>query len=684
MGANPQYAEGDVIANKYVVDSLLGESPSGCIYLATGNFNSQKICVKLYRNEVSSRFLAAPDFFLKAAAMTEIEHDNLISTLDVQEELGLIFVARGFTEGQSFEEWLKKSRSEANYFPRGLEFLWQISQGLTALHERTRHLNIHPGNLIVGSSVAKLCDWDPRSLSNMEMTPEALPIKPEYRGYRAPESSGSGSFLSYPSTDLFSVGALLYRLVKGEHPATNPSQTQQEIRGFDQDIAAFLSKALHPRPEERFQEAGAFSDALWELKPAMVRMQERNKHSAPARVPEPAPKKQAPAIPKQADPFFPEFDSSPSSMDSLSGKEPTLMGLAKAPSAAEDDSFFNFFPPADASPPALKPQVVVRPPEPKSSGDTLFGTPDLPSYQPPAPTNPRPQKSGLESLESSGTLFGSQAPPKQKSKPEHFKPEPVKPLPISLSSLEKDPLDMAGGNATGGFTQFGFKGAGENRTGIFTPENKAAAAKRKLMLTLAGVGGLILVLALIGLFLYLRGTAAPKEVESPLTSPIQNTEETAPALQEPLPADAPDPVPAPTATRPTPPAPEEKHESVPVKTPEPAPTPATKGNSRITPEREALLMIMIQNRTWPASASERLRAADDFNDLGKTAEANMAYGKTLAAGDITEKQKVSALGGMAVTFKLMGMDDQAKDAVQRILEINPKNGFALKLQAQLK
>ena len=68
MGANPQYAEGEVIANKYVVEGLLGESPSGRVYLASGNFGTQKIGVKFYRPEVSAVLLSAPDFFLKAAA----------------------------------------------------------------------------------------------------------------------------------------------------------------------------------------------------------------------------------------------------------------------------------------------------------------------------------------------------------------------------------------------------------------------------------------------------------------------------------------------------------------------------------------------------------------------------------------------------------------------------------------
>jgi hypothetical protein len=94
-------------------------------------------------------------------------------------------------------------------------------------------------------------------------------------------------------------------------------------------------------------------------------------------------------------------------------------------------------------------------------------------------------------------------------------------------------------------------------------------------------------------------------------------------------------------------------------------------------------MAMVQSRDWPASAAERLKAADDLNDLGRTAEANLLYGKALIADGASERNKVSALGGLAVTFQAMGMKVQAKDAVDKLLSINPKNGFALKMKSKL-
>lgn len=726
MSANPEYAPGEVIANKYVVEGLVGESPAARIYLA--NSNQGRLAIKIYRPEISAKLLQAPDFFLKAVIMTEIGHDNLAACLDVQEEMGRIFSARQYVEGESFEDWARKHRGEPGNLARGLELLWQISQGLSSLHERTRHLNIHPGNVIIGPVVAKLCDPDPRALGNTEMTPEPLPLRTEYRGYRAPEMAGRGSgFLSYPSSDLFAVAGLLYRLVRGEHPTSNPAQTLAEARSLDRELALFLGKALHPKPEERFQEAGAFADALWELQGVMQRLQERTEDRPSAR-PIASPNQPAPA----ADPF-----QAPSA-----GKEPTLFGdpspsPASAAPSKGSDSFFDFFPSdsAAAQPPAKGNQGQVRSqafPEPdpffpapaKTGGDTLFGAPSPVPPQPAARPesfrrDPVPPRGGLGDLERPGTLFGSAPAPQPTPKAPRGQAAPPKPIPVSLSSLERDPLEAAA-DVAGGFTDYGFQGAGENRTGIYNPDGNAAAAKAKLRLLLGITGGVVILAGLAALFIYLRGHAADdakpvaapvEEPEDPaLPSPAAGTSarpevpETPAAAEQPYPdeaspeAPAHAKAPAPAAAEPAP-APRNAGYSeppMPVEPPRPGSVPEPvqasskppktgfQGNAHVTAEREAALMAMVQSREFPASAGERLKAADDLNDLGRIAEANLLYGKALGTDGIAEKQKVSALGGLAVTFQAMGMQAQAKDAVEKILAINPRNAFALKLKAKLR
>lgn len=727
MSSNPEYAPGEVIANKYVVEGLVGESPAARTFLANGN--SGRLAIKIYRTEISAKLMQAPDFFLKAVIMTEIGHDNLAACLDVQEEMGRVFSARQYVEGESFEDWARRHRGEPGNLARGLELLWQICQGLTGLHERTRHLNIHPGNVIVGPVMAKLCDPDPRALSNTEMTPEPLPVRPEYRGYRAPEMAGRGSgFLSYPNSDLFAVAGLLYRLVKGEHPSSNPAQTLSEARALDREVALFLGKALHPKPEERFQEAGAFADALWELQGAMQRLQERAADRPAARpVASPNPSVAA------ADPF----PAAPAAKESTLFGDPAPFPAPSSAPAKGGDSFFDFFP-AETTPQAPargNPGQVPSPAFPaadpfsagpeKRAGDTLFGAP-IPAAPQPAQrvdafrNDPPPSRGGLGDLERPGTLFGTPAPapsPSPSGRGPRGPAVPPKPMAVSLSSLERDPLEAAQSEEAGGFTTYGFKGAGDNRTGIYNPDGNAAAAKAKLRLLLGVAGGVAILAGLAALFIFLRSHAA--DGAKPAETPVAEADEPAsPAAQaassaRPRPAEPPAAAQQPYPDEPSPEAPTHaaaataapaatgpkspgySEPPMPVEPPRPgsapeaaapaAKTPKTQfqGNAHVSAEREAQLMAMVQSRDFPASAGERLRAADELNDLGRVAEANLLYGKALAADAIGEKQKISALGGLAVTFQSMGMKAQAKDAIEKILAINPRNAFAQKMKAKL-
>ena len=549
MRADPGNAQGErlekggAIAGRYVVESLLGESPAARVYAARENSTDRTLCIKLYHPQVSARLLAAPDFFLRAARMTGISHDNLCPCFDIGMEADRVYVARAHAEGIAFEDWARSNRGKDDYFSRGLEITWQSCQGLNALHQRTRHLAVHPGNVIVGPLSVHLCDWDPRCPDNPEMTPEALPVRPEFLGYRAPEAGRPGGFLSHPSTDLFAAAGLLFRLLMGRHPYPDAARTLKAVGTFDNETAGFLAKALHPDPEARFREAEAFAEALWELRGSIDRWQET-----------------------------PRFASE--------------VGL-------ED-----------------RPQAFAAPSLPFQGG-TVMGPPDLV----PAPIRWR-SPARVPSIGSPN-------------------PSPA----VSLSSLERDPVDTLSGNEAQGYTRFGFKGGGGDRTGELARDPEEAA-RGKPRLVWVAMGTLILALTAGALFFILR---------MPVTGPSLPS---AASAQQALPAHA-----------------QGKKESRPDEAKPPkAATAETEGH----PVAAAV------------TAAQWLQRADDYNDSGKLAEANAAYTQALGAGDASPRQKIRALGGLAVTFQGLGKPEKAREAVEGILALDRRNAFALKMRERLK
>ncbi len=616
---------GDVVAGRYVIEALLGESPAARIYLADENPSRQKLCLKLYRPEMSSRLLIHPDFFPKAGVLPALTHDNLAVVYDVQDWEGQVYVAREFLEGPGFEEWARNPDHSA---ARGLEMLWQAAQALALFHEKAYHLNIHPGNLFLSGFAAKLADPDPRMLYEGDSPATPLPVRREYQNYIAPEMR-RGGVLPQPNSDLYGLSGMFFRLITGAHPSENPEENQRRLVGREREISEFIAKAMHADPEQRFPSAESFADAIWALQPLLQRRKVVSSPAAPA------------------------------------SKTPTGTLFGDAPSA----SF-----------------AEPKPPPPKTP------LPPSPAASPPSPLAP-PRKPAT----------------KESQRPD--KPPPPKPKPAvaSLSSLESDSPDLtlsSGGES--GLSQFGF-GGNPNQTMAIAAQTRRQSRKT-LWISLAAAG---VALVLLGaLFVVLKSSAqkAPEPAvatpESPVAAPapVANPNPV-PAKETPTPVAEQPPFPEETAVpeklveerplrtvalpkpvkpkpkiapRPSQPVPEAKKPKE-AKAPS-APVPAVAAASK--PPVEDLVRA-VQAHNWPGTTEECLKMADDLNDYGRIAEANKTYSQALEFPGLVPKERVHALGGMAVTFNKMGLKEEAVNALEQLLAIQPGNKFATDLKAQL-
>jgi tetratricopeptide (TPR) repeat protein len=270
--------------------------------------------------------------------------------------------------------------------------------------------------------------------------------------------------------------------------------------------------------------------------------------------------------------------------------------------------------------------------------------------------------------------------------------------------LENDGGDLTMGSGTVGLTQFGFKNLEQDRTAMFGPGGRKRAGK---WVWIGIAGGATALLLLGGVFWALTRNPSSKPLQA---SPIQ-AEESFDTPYAPLLDDAPEEgesiysgleesttptTPPVTEAADLPPFPE-----VVEKPPTPAPPEPTSldadGYATVSPVQQnpikpppsnpvdpaAALVQQVQQGKWPNSPAARLSLADQLNDFHKVAEANKAYAKALESGSINRKEKIHAYGGLAVTFKNMGMKNDALNAVQQLLDLDPGNRFANKLKSEL-
>ena len=143
-----------------------------------------------------------------------------------------------------------------------------------------RHLIIHrdlkPGNVLVDEGgrprlldfgIAKLLSTEAMERGTRVLTPE----------YAAPEQF-NGQAVS-TATDVYGLGAILYRLLTGEAPRQRNGQDVSDLRAIeDADLRAIVEKALRDDPTRRYETAEALNADLgrWQrMEPVLARPDSR-------------------------------------------------------------------------------------------------------------------------------------------------------------------------------------------------------------------------------------------------------------------------------------------------------------------------------------------------------------------------------------------------------------------------
>ncbi len=129
---------------------------------------------------------------------------------------------------------------------KAIELLVPLLEGLSACHAAgVLHRNINPANVVVAPTGAVL-----RGFGFPPVVGFARPsVRAANRGYMAPELVAGGEATA--ASDVFSMGALAYRLVTGRAPAGSIAPAHEKNAELDPRIDELLRRALHPDADKR-------------------------------------------------------------------------------------------------------------------------------------------------------------------------------------------------------------------------------------------------------------------------------------------------------------------------------------------------------------------------------------------------------------------------------------------------
>jgi eukaryotic-like serine/threonine-protein kinase len=259
---------GSLLNNRYQILEILGQGGMGSIYRAVDENLGVEVAVKenLFTTDEYAR-----QFRREAVILANLRHANLPRVTDhfVIEGQGQ-YLVMDFIEGEDLRERIDREGllSDADAVILGTT----VCEALTYLHTRQPkvvHRDIKPGNVkITPAGNITLVDFGLAKVytGGQATTTGARAMTP---GYSPPEQYGTAS--TDHRSDIFSLGATLYMALTGALPedALARAMGQAEltpIRKYNPRVSrrlvAVIDKAMALRPEDRYQSAEDFKQAL--------------------------------------------------------------------------------------------------------------------------------------------------------------------------------------------------------------------------------------------------------------------------------------------------------------------------------------------------------------------------------------------------------------------------------------
>lgn len=155
----------------------------------------------------------------EARALFKMKHPGIVRVIDVFEENGTAYYAMEYIEGQSLSDVVEKRGKLPE--AEAVGYIRQVAEALKYVHGLNRlHLDIKPGNIMLNKDgKAVLIDFGASKHYDDETgenTSTLLGINT--KGY-APVEQVNQSFKSFgPATDIYALGATLYKLLTGITP----------------------------------------------------------------------------------------------------------------------------------------------------------------------------------------------------------------------------------------------------------------------------------------------------------------------------------------------------------------------------------------------------------------------------------------------------------------------------------
>ena len=269
---------------EYKIEKVLGQGGFGITYLAEQTSLGRKVAIKEFfmkehcERDSGTSYISVPSsgsrelvdrfrqkFIKEARNIASLEHKHIVPIIDVFEENGTAYYVMKYFSGGSL------SFNSAIPEDVALRYINQLASALRFIHQkRMMHLDIKPSNILLDDEDnVVLIDFGlAKQYDNAGQQTSTTPVGISH-GYAPIEQYRSGGVSAFsPATDIYSLGATLYKLLTGTTPPEAMDIVATGVPACPANVSAetwnAVKSAMQPAASSRPQSVEEFLSLLSE------------------------------------------------------------------------------------------------------------------------------------------------------------------------------------------------------------------------------------------------------------------------------------------------------------------------------------------------------------------------------------------------------------------------------------
>jgi eukaryotic-like serine/threonine-protein kinase len=270
----------------YKIFKLISTGGMGEVYLATDIVAGRKAALKLLPLRFTGDAARLKRFQQEAHAVVALNHPNILTVYEIGEDHSIHYIASELIEGETLRQRLMRGRMQLS---EGVDIAIQVASALAVAHEAAIvHRDIKPDNIMLRpDGYVKVLDFGIAKLAESafaEATADgagSMTLAETNLGsilgtvrYMSPEQACGGQVDK--STDIWSLGVVLYEMITGHVPFTGdtprevmssilekePLPLTSYVAHIPAELHQIISKTLRKDREERYHSARELLEAL--------------------------------------------------------------------------------------------------------------------------------------------------------------------------------------------------------------------------------------------------------------------------------------------------------------------------------------------------------------------------------------------------------------------------------------